>query len=97
MVPSYRRYANVAAGICLIGMTVMAVSPELPLPSSVSKSIGVIAVAAFWASFWLYVKAKGRSGWWALLAFLSVFGLVALLFLKDHAKEPAKSTGSVQA
>ena len=39
------------------------------------------------AAFWFYVKAKGRSGWWTLLAFLNIFGFVGLWVLKDHATE----------
>ena len=31
-----------------------------------------------------YAKAKGRSSWWCLFAFLSVLGLLVLACLKDH-------------
>lgn len=37
-----------------------------------------------------YAKAKGRSPWWCLFAFLSLIGLIVLACLKDHAKNDDK-------
>ncbi len=31
-----------------------------------------------------YARAKGRSSWWCLFAFLSIIGLLVLACLKDH-------------
>jgi hypothetical protein len=33
-----------------------------------------------------YAKAKGRSPWWCLLAFLSLIGLIALACLEDRSR-----------
>jgi len=34
-----------------------------------------------------YAKAKGRSGWWGLMGFLSLIGLIVLACLKDYNKQ----------
>jgi hypothetical protein len=34
-----------------------------------------------------YAKAKGRSPWWCLFAFLSLIGLIVLACLKDRTEE----------
>ena len=34
-----------------------------------------------------HAKAKGRSAAWCIMGLLSIFGLVVMIFLKDHAKQ----------
>jgi cell division protein FtsW (lipid II flippase) len=57
-----------------------------PFRDSVAHAIWCLGFVALLAGFAYYAKAKGRSAWWCLFAFLSLIGLIVLGCLKDRGK-----------
>ncbi len=46
--------------------------------------LGLVGTALLLTGLAYYAKAKGRSPWWCLFAFLSLIGLIVLACLKDQ-------------
>ena len=96
MIASYKRKSNIAAVIFVVSL---AITVPLVLNSHqnlwdmgvLGPALGITMLASYIYALWAYVKAKGRSDAWVLMAFLNVFGLIVLLLLKDHHKEGAAS------
>jgi hypothetical protein len=97
MLADYKRKSNYGAAIFLLSI----ISVSLMASGTGGKNIWenanwlptityCISVVAFFFSVWALAKAKGYSGIVGLiLPFLSIFGLLILLFLKD--KHPGPS------
>ena len=88
MLPEYKTKTNIGAGLGIIGQIV-----GRALLNSSSQGLAmaglVVALAAFALFIWgcmQYAKAKGQSGWFGLLGFLSIIGLLVLFFLPDRHK-----------
>ncbi len=60
--------------------------------------IGIWAIIPAWIlyflSYYLLVKAKGRSSWLTLLGLINIFGLLILLLLPSHIKQSDTSASS---
>jgi hypothetical protein len=96
-----RRYNNLSLlwgvpGIIMqIGGQIMRFANETanrsPQPETSFGVLGtlimLLGTAALLVGLVYYAKAKGRSGWWSLFAFLSIIGLIVLACLKDRTKE----------
>jgi hypothetical protein len=61
-----------------------------PLMFNLGFAIVLVGTVLFLVGLAYYAKAKGRSPWWCLFAFLSCIGLLVLACLKDHAKQDVK-------
>jgi cytochrome b561 len=66
-----------------VGGSVTAMSHSLPV-TVLGWSIYLVGTALLLIGFSFYVRAKGRSPAWCLLALLSVIGWVVLILLKDR-------------
>ena len=96
MIASYKRKANIAGAIfmaTIIGLFVLGRVLAWAGHSPTGEDIDALAVAtgialavAYFYGTWAYLKAKGRSGAWVLLAG-SLIGMIVVLLLKDHAKD----------
>jgi hypothetical protein len=96
MLASYKRKSNIAGAIFLAGIVgdVILLSTghkDLWNNSVFATTFGITWAASYLYALWAYVKAKGRSDAWVLMAFLNVIGLIVLLMLKDLHKEDAAS------
>lgn len=92
MLASYKRKSNIAATAFLVGIVgdVALISTghkELWNNTMFATVFGITWAASYFYALWAYVKAKGRSGAWVLMAFLNVIGLIVLLLLKDLHKD----------
>jgi hypothetical protein len=60
-------------------------------PSATFDVLGPVLILAgtlaLLIGFAYYAKAKGRSAWWSLFAFLSILGVLVLVWLKDKTEE----------
>jgi hypothetical protein len=65
-----------------VGGSVTAMSHSLPL-IVLGWSIYLVGTLLLLIGFGFYVRSKGRSPAWRLLALLSIIGWVILIFLKD--------------
>jgi hypothetical protein len=65
-----------------VGGSVTAMSHSLPL-IVLGWSIYLVGTLLLLIGFGFYVRSKGRSPAWCLLALLSIIGWVILIFLKD--------------
>jgi Ca2+/Na+ antiporter len=99
MIRSYARKSNIGVVVFLVGIAVAIVAtnnhPHENIWDNnlVLAEVGVIAAIGGWFyGLWAYVRAKGRSDAWVLMAFLSVVGLIVLLCLKDKQKEGTAAT-----
>ena len=86
-----KRYNNLSLalgvpGIILqiVGNVIAQANPGTPL-GVWGIPISLIGTALLIAGLAYYAIAKGRSGWWGLLGFLSCIGLIILALLKDEA------------
>ena len=94
MTGPYQKGMNLAA--LAFGLLLLAVSAAVMwghlLPASVGNGLALalpflsfLAVLAFLALCWFYVKAKGHSGWWVLLVpCLNVVGILVLVLLPSR-------------
>ncbi len=57
------------------------------LMDNVGRLVMLIGTVLLLVGFAFYAKAKGRSPWWCLFAFLSLIGLIVLACLKDLSGE----------
>ena len=107
MIASCRHQANLAAGIALAALVSMialilgtneaALKIENPVMYATTYVLEIVFGIAFFVALWAYIKAKGRSGWWILLMFFNLLGLLVIVLLKDKTKLPPepKSPGAV--
>ncbi len=91
MLPGHKKRMTVAGVIflvvCVAAVLVAgAANPREPgLGMKVAPLLGIGGGIALLITFWLYIKAKGRSGWWMLVLLpLSFVGLGILAFLTDR-------------
>lgn len=83
MIQKYKRQTNIGVGLGFVAQT---------LPFLVSFPYGtglLVKIAGTALIIWgcsAYAKGKGHSGWAGLLGFLSVLGLIILIFLPDKEK-----------
>ncbi len=95
MIAKYNRLSFVwgVPGIILqIGGNVVSQAVQSPLVALLGLCIALVGTALLLVGIAYYAKAKGRHPVWCLLAFLSLIGLLLLLFLKDKAPEPGLSS-----
>jgi mannose/fructose/N-acetylgalactosamine-specific phosphotransferase system component IID len=97
MIDSYKRKANIAGAICMaaligpvVAVNVLAWTGHKVVTGDdaiVLAEVIMIALALpYFYGTWAYLKAKGRSGAWVLLAG-TLIGMIVILLLKDHAKD----------
>ena len=98
MIVSYKRKANIAGAIFMaaiigafIGGRVLAwtghkVLRDMGDTSVLANAIMIALVVPYFYGTWAYLKAKGRSGAWVLLAG-TLIGMIVILLLKDRAKD----------
>jgi hypothetical protein len=98
MIASYKRKANIAGAtflVALIGPVVLVnvlawtghkVLRDMGDTSVLANAIMIALVVPYFYGTWAYLKAKGRSGGWMLLAG-TLIGMIVILLLKDHAKD----------
>lgn len=99
MLIDYKRKANLAAGVWLVSVAILAASMvsangniwdhgNLPVIAIMSVCGG-----AYWFAFWAYAKAKGHSGLLGvILPLFSVVGLVVLASLRDRHPETSDNS-----
>jgi hypothetical protein len=94
MLANYRRKANIAAAVWFVAMFALIPLAHSAKPGANIWSDGnLIAQLAFLAfigawfyGLWAYLKAKGRSGSWAVLGVFTLIGLIIILALSDKHK-----------
>ena len=98
MITSYKQKANIAGAIfmvALVGPIVLVnvlawtghkVLRDMGDASVLANAIMIALVVPYFYGTWAYLKAKGRSGAWVLLAG-TLIGMIVILLLKDHAKD----------
>jgi len=100
MIARYNRISLMigAPGILLqnggfIGFLVLAGKPTDPISAAQFGALaaGVVGTVMLFVGIAYYAKSKGRSGAWALVAFLGWIGLVILALLKDLDSTPASA------
>ncbi|MFH2133629.1 MAG: hypothetical protein ABII81_00405 [Pseudomonadota bacterium] len=90
MIATYKRYTWGSVVVCCAGFGLASLILAIggPHPSGISELIvsgsKFIGALAFFAIFWFYIKSKGRSGWWILMLWLSILGIIILLALEDR-------------
>jgi hypothetical protein len=92
MIASYKRKANIAGAIfmaAIIGLFVLGwTGHKMDMgDDSVAIPFAIAFIAPYFYGMWAYLKAKGRSSAWMLLAGSTVIGMIVILLLKDHAKD----------
>jgi len=92
MLASYKRKSNIAGAIVLAfavcDVVLISTGHRKLWDNSVfGPVIGITWAVSYLYALWAYVKGKGRSDAWVLMAFLNVLGLIVLLCLKDQRKE----------
>ena len=98
MIASYKRKANIAGAVCMVALVgpivlvrVLAwtghnVLRDVGDTSVLATAIMLALVVPYFYGTWAYLKAKGRSGTWVLLAG-TLIGMIVILLLKDRAKD----------
>jgi hypothetical protein len=93
MLVKYKKIANSAAVVALFGFACAAYFGASSQTGNIWGKGGAsevfiwIITISILVAFWAYVKAKGRSGWLALvLPFFSIVGLIILLRLEDRSE-----------
>lgn len=91
VIATHKKAANIAGGIALGALALLMLGQSLMAEPTPSLGMGLlfqiivyIFAGAYFYGIWEYVRAKNRSGWWALLGLLSVIGLIAVLVLEDR-------------
>ena len=95
MLAGYKRKANIGAAVWFVSMGVLLYfitnDPDMPNVwdggETLIQALVVINGIAWFFALWAYVKAKGRSGFWAVLGVLQLVGLIAIAMLKDKHPE----------
>lgn len=85
MIRPYRRSARRAALVFIITLLLALVfsSSHLILLAQLAFLISYIAAFVWYYNF---AKAKGYSGWWALLGFLHLIGFIVILLLPNRTR-----------
>jgi hypothetical protein len=97
MITSYKRKSNIAIAICMIALigpivlvNVLAWTGHKVVTGDnaivLAEVIMIALVVPYFYGTWAYLKAKGRSGAWVLLAG-RLIGMIAIPLLRDHAKD----------
>jgi hypothetical protein len=96
MIASYKRKANIAGAICMaaiigaiVGGRVLAWTGhkmDMGDVDAFATALAISLMIAWFYGMWAYLKAKGRSGAWVLLAG-TLIGMIVILLLKDRAKD----------
>jgi hypothetical protein len=97
MIASFKRKANIAGAICMVALigpivlvNVLAWTGHKVVTGDnaivLAEVIMIALVVPYFYGTWAYLKAKGRSGAWVLLAG-TLIGMIVILLLKDHAKD----------
>jgi len=95
VLPSYKRKANIAAAIWFIAMlALIPLSLAMPSGSNIwrdgnvfGQTIFLVLGGAWFYGLWAYLRAKGRSGLWAVLGIFTLIGLVIIAALPDKHKD----------
>jgi len=94
MIAKYKRKSNIAAAVCGVALILALLSIFINegniwvSSQDIAQFCALIGGIAFYFALWAYIKSKGRSGFWVLLAvFLSLIGLIIIYFLKDKSKD----------
>ncbi len=80
------------AGVCSVFIYGHHLPPKLGnAVAAALPMLMLMLVTALLVSCWLYVKAKGRSGWWVLLVpTLNIFGIAWLVLLSDLTRDEGR-------
>jgi hypothetical protein len=79
---TYRKSAGTAAWVFFIALLIALVFGVLHAVVLMRAALLVSYVTAFvW--YFNFAKAKGYSGWWALLGFLHLIGFIIILCMPD--------------
>lgn len=95
MLTSYKRKANIAGAVWLVGSvvltaTVVGMHGNIWDNGNVAAQLILIVSAIAWFyALGAYAMAKGHSAWWAIAGMLSVIGLIVVLALADRHSELA--------
>ena len=94
MILRYRKLSNAAAAVCLGAIGGALLLGLVAQGSEAAKSVFgftyLVGALSFSLACWAYAKAKGRSNLIAVaLPFLGVFGLIALVAMRDKSAQHA--------
>lgn len=102
MISSYKKKANYGIWISLATFIIQIVfgfmalgqitqGNESFINNPVISIIGLVGYISLFVGIYYYAKAKGYSGWFALLGFLYLIGLIIMFLLKDKTDTTSKS------
>lgn len=88
MLTEFKHKASIGVGagllLIIVGRVILKFGESMAIVGAVALLAG--SVLFIWGCC-QYAKAKGYSGWWGLLGFLSVIGLLILFFFRDQHRE----------
>ena len=89
MVAEYKKKANLYVGGAILGGILLAIlSYGMGMKGGLGSVPNLLIAIPFFIGLYYYAKAKGYSGWLALLGFLHLLGLIILVLLPDKKKMP---------
>lgn len=91
MLKGYKRRANIAAAIWFtsMGMLIYLITSDPEIDNIwengnfIAQVTIIVNFIAWFFALWAYVKAKGRSGAWAMLGVFQLIGLIVIAILED--------------
>lgn len=94
MLASYKKKANIAAGVWFAAMLLLIPLSLAMEPGSniwrdgnvIAQAVFAVLIAAWFYGLWAYLRAKGHSGFWVVLGFFTLIGLVIISALPDKHK-----------
>ena len=93
MIKEHQRRSNVGVGL---GILFNLIALQVLSAAEASDELGLYLMAVLFgtagSAFFIwgcvnYAQGKGYSGWWGLLGLLSIFGLLALVLMRDRYKD----------
>ena len=87
MLDSKKTETNIGVGVGLLLNIIARILLFQGFPSILVILIGLAGTAVFVWGCMAYAEGKGQSRWLGLLGLFSCFGLIILVFMKDHYKD----------
>lgn len=83
MLPQHKRNVNIGVGVGLL----LSFIANFGMPDTgLGFLVALVGTGFFIWGCSEYARAKGYSPWWGALGFLSILGLIALVFFPDRHK-----------
>jgi RsiW-degrading membrane proteinase PrsW (M82 family) len=90
MIAAYKRNSGIATVVFVASLAgAIALTPDgknIWDNAPLGPVLGITYTVALFLAFWWYIKAKGRSGAWILMLFLSLVGMAVIFLLEDRCK-----------